>query len=409
MRTSWLAAAGVALALAAWMASGLLAGDEGPEGNGGGDDADGPAAGQGPAPMRVEVAIAEPRPERRTLTLRGELVAARTATLRAETTAAVAALPVRRGDRVAEGAPLVRLDAGAREADLAAARAQLRSARAEREAAESLGASGLQSRLRSEQAIAAASLAEAEVGRLEAELDRTVVRAPFAGLVEALPLEVGELVQPGEPVATLVDDSAFDAVASAPQQSAAELVPGRAVEIRPITGGTLAGTLSWVSTVADPATRSFRVEARVDDAAASPGAGLPGGRLASGTSATLVVPLEEVDALFLSPSTLALGPDGELGVKALDAEDRVTFRPVELLRTSLDGAWVTGVAAGTRIVTLGQGFVGVGERVIPSPATTGAGPRGEGADPGGDGAAPARAPEPTSEPTTGAATGTGPG
>ena len=365
MRTSWLAAAGVALALALWMGSGLLVGDDDPADGADGTDASTAAA--GPAPMRVEVAVAEPRPERRTLTLRGEIVAARTATLRAETAAAVAALPVRRGDRVAADAPLVRLDPGAREPDLAAARAQLRSALAEREAAESLGASGLQSRLRSEQAIAAAALAEAEVGRLEAELARTVVRAPFAGLVEMLPVEVGELVQPGEPVATLLDDSAFDAVASAPQQSAAELVPGREVEIVPIVGDALAGTLSWVSKVADPATRSFRIEARVD------GAGADG--LASGTSATIVIPLEEVEALFLSPSTLALGPDGELGVKALDAEDRVRFLPVEIVRTSLDGAWVTGVAAGTRIVTLGQGFVGVGERVIPSPATTGAGPR----------------------------------
>ena len=368
MRTSWLAAAGVALALALWMASGLLVGDDapdgGPEGVAGEGGPDGAVAGAGPAPMRVEVRIAEPRPERRTLTLRGELRAARTVELRAKVSGTVVALPVGRGDRVAAGDPLVRLDPGAREAELAAARARLESARAEREAAESLGASGLQSRLRARQAVAAATGAEAEVGRLEAELADTVVRAPHPGLVEALPVEVGELVQPGEPVATLVDDSAFDAVARAPQGSAAELVPGRTVEIEPIGGGTLSGTLAWVSRVADPETRGVEVEARLDGPGGAPGAGL-----VSGTSATLVIPLEEVEALFLSPSTLALGPDGELGVKALDAEDRVRFRPVELLRTSLDGAWVTGIEAGERIVTLGQGFVGVGERVIPSPAT----------------------------------------
>ena len=371
MRTSWLAAAGVALALALWMASGLLVGDDapdgGPEGVAGEGGPDGAVAGAGPAPMRVEVRIAEPRPERRTLTLRGELRAARTVELRAKVSGTVVALPVGRGDRVAAGDPLVRLDPGAREAELAAARARLESARAEREAAESLGASGLQSRLRARQAVAAATGAEAEVGRLEAELADTVVRAPHPGLVEALPVEVGELVQPGEPVATLVDDSAFDAVARAPQGSAAELVPGRPVEIEPIGGGTLSGTLAWVSRVADPETRGVEVEARLDDPVGN-GAGAGAG-LVSGTSATLVIPREEVEALFLSPSTLALGPDGELGVKALDAEDRVRFRPVELLRTSLDGAWVTGIEAGERIVTLGQGFVGVGERVIPSPAT----------------------------------------
>ena len=363
MKTSWLAAAGVTIALAAWMASGLLRGDDADgDGDGGADDPVAIAGGDapGPAPVRVEVTVAEPAPERRTVTLRGELAAARTLTLRARTAGPVAELPVARGMRVEADAPLVRLDAGTRGARLAAARAQLASAVAEREAAESLGRSGLQSRLRAEQAIAAASLARAEVDRLEEDLDDTVIRAPFAGLVEALPVELGALVERGEPVATLVDDSAFDVAARAAQQVAARLEPGRRVEVALITGETLRGTLAWVASVADPATRSFEIEARIEN---------PGTALAAGVSATLTVPLETVEALFLSPSTLTLGEGGELGVKALDAEDRVVFRPVELLSTSLDGAWVTGIESGERIVTLGQGFVGVGERVLPSPAS----------------------------------------
>ena len=352
MKTSWLAAAGVALALALWMASGLLGDDDAPDGA-----AAGASEGDERSPMRVEVLRAEPAPERRTVTLRGQLEAVRTVTVRAETSGTVEALPVARGGRVAAGAPLARLDAGTREAELAGARAQLASAVAEREAAESLGRRGLQSQMASEQAVATESVARAEVERLERDLGNTRVRAPFAALLESLPVEIGQLVERGEPIATLVDDSAFVVTARAAQQNVRELEPGQAAEVTTIDGETYPATLAWVSSVADAGTRSFAVEARVESGA---------GPLASGVSATLVVPVEEVEAVFLSPSTFTLGEAGELGVKVLDEEERVRFLPVSLLRTSLEGAWVTGVPTGTRIVTLGQGFVGEGERVIAS-------------------------------------------
>ncbi len=348
MKTSWLAAAGVTVALALWMASGLMAGNE--------TDAT-IAAAEGPTPMRVEVVVAEPSARERTLILRGQLAAARTVELRAQTAGTVAELHVARGDRVAANAPVARLDAGVREAQLSAARAQLASARASRNAAQSLGRSGLQSQLQTERAVADASLAQAEVDLLEKDLADTTVRAPFAGLVEEVPLELGQLVERGDHVATLVDDSAFEVTARVAQQVAARLRPGQSVGVELITGERLTARLTWISSVADPATRSFEIEARIDT---------DRNDLASGTSATLSVPVETVEALFLSPSTLALGSDGELGVKALDAEDRVTFIDVELMSTSLDGAWVTGIEPGTRIVTLGQGFVGTGERVLVS-------------------------------------------
>lgn len=349
MKTSWLAAAGVTLALALWMASGLLGNDDASD--------EGAAATEERDPMRVEVVLAEPEPERRTVTLRGQLEALRTVTVRAETSGTVEALPEPRGARVAAGAPLARLDAGTREAQLAGARAQLASAVAERAAAESLGQRGLQSQMESEKAVAAERIARAEVERLERDLENTVVRAPFAGLLESLPVEIGQLVERGDPIATVVDDSAFLVTARAAQQIVAELAPGLPVEVTTITGETLDATLSWVSSMADPETRSFALEARVEDADVA---------LASGVSATLEIPVEEVEALFLSPSTFTLGEAGELGVKVLDEEDRVRFLPVSLLSTSLDGAWVTGVPAGARVVTLGQGFVGEGERVLAS-------------------------------------------
>ena len=89
----------------------------------------------------------------------------------------------------------------------------------------------------------------------------------------------------------------------------------------------------------------------------------PSNSIAAGVSATLSIPVEEVEATFITPSALSLGDNGTLGVKVLDDNDRVLFTPIELVSTTLDGAWVTGIPNQSRVVTLGQGFVNVGEKV----------------------------------------------
>lgn len=360
MKTSWLAAAGVTLLLVLWMASGLLGDDEsGSEGTLSGSSAETTDATQGSEArtMRVDVMVAEPVQEQRSLVLRGEITAARIVSLRAETAGRVTELPVERGTRVVAGSSLAQLDPGVRSALLESARAQLSSARAEQRAAESLGSRGMQSQLQTEQAAAAAKLASSEVDRLELDLANTQILAPFDGVVEQLPLEIGQLVERGDTVATLVDDSSFKVTARAAQKVAAELKAGQPVTVTLITGQELQAELSWVSSVADAATRSFEVEAVIDN---------PGVLLSTGVSATLGVPVERVEAIFLSPSTFTLSEDGDLGVKIVDENERVAFLPVTVLRTSLDGAWVSGIEAGARIITLGQGFVSPGEQVIVS-------------------------------------------
>jgi len=348
---SWQAAALVTLVLALWMASGLLRDEAAVEPNASATAAD------EPQPPLVEVVLAASEPRQRTVVLRGEIGALRTVELRAETSGRVLDLPVTRGERVAAGAPLARLDTGVRPALLAAAQARLTSAEAERTAAQSLSRRGLQAQLQTDQALAEASLAQAELDRLQREIADATVRAPFDALLERLPLEIGQLVERGDPVAMLVDDSAFEATANASQRIAQDLAVGQPVALELLDGRTLSGTLSWISAMADTATRSFAIEARLD-ASAEP--------LAAGVSATLTVPVQTVQAMYLSPSTLTLNGNGVLGIKALDADERARFVPIELLSTSLDGAWVTGIADGTRIITLGQGFVAEGERVRPS-------------------------------------------
>ena len=344
MNKSWLAAGTVVIVLSVWMATGLLQSDDTVLAD---EDKSDPL-------MTVEVQTVELQEMARKIALQGELAPVQYLLLKAETSGKVDKLLVDKGSRVSRGDALVQLDLGSRLNMLAEASARVKSARSEQEAAETLQRQRLQSKVQSEQAEAALESALAQLRNIELDINRTTIAAPFDALVNDLPVERGELIERGDVVAELVDNSAFDVTAQAAQQAVSTLQIGQPVSVELITGESLPGKLTYISSIADPQTRSFRVEARVDN---------PDAAFAAGISATLTIPVEQVEATFITPSALSLGDDGELGVKAVDADNRVLFLPIQLVSTSIEGAWVSGIPAGTRIITLGQGFVGLGEQV----------------------------------------------
>ncbi|MEM9639538.1 MAG: efflux RND transporter periplasmic adaptor subunit, partial [Pseudomonadota bacterium] len=178
--------------------------------------------------------------------LRGQTEAARTVDVRAETSAVVASAPLRKGTRVETGEALCRLDEGTRGTALAQVRAQLDEARARvpesqarlaqslaqlEEARINLNASsklsegGFASTTRvanTEAALATAEAgvesaraglqaaqsgiqsAQAAVATAEKEIERLIIRAPFAGLLESDTAELGSLLQPGSLCATVI-------------------------------------------------------------------------------------------------------------------------------------------------------------------------------------------------------------
>lgn len=335
----------VVIALCVWMASGLLF--KQPEAIAEEQDTEDTL-------MVVEAQTLELETMNREVTLQGSLEPVRHLLIKAETSGNVQEHAIEKGSRVIQGATLLTLDRGGRDNQLAEAAARVRSARSEQAAAKSLRQQRLQSQVQLEQADAALESALAQLATIELDIERTTITAPFAGVVNDLPIDPGELANRGDIVAELVDDSQFVVTARASQQSLASLALGQPLTVKLITGENLSGKLTYISSIADPQTRSFAIEALIDNVA---------GATAAGVSASISIPVEQVEATFLSPSAISLGDDGELGVKAVDDNGEVFYLPVAVVSTSLDGAWVTGIPAGTRVITLGQGFVNVGERV----------------------------------------------
>lgn len=198
-----------------------------------------------PEPLALQVAEVQRGSVEATVanTRAGTVEAERRAKLAPTTSGSVAVLPVRRGDRVEQGQLLLELWNADLQAELAVAQARVKAAEArasqtcvqaqsaQREAARlqrlrdqgSASAEATDRALAESDAMAAAcraarsdsDIAERSVDTVRAQLERTRLVAPFAGVVAEINGELGEVVTPSPPgiptppAIDLIDDSAM--------------------------------------------------------------------------------------------------------------------------------------------------------------------------------------------------------
>ena len=295
----------------------------------------------------------------RQLTLQGRTEADRHVKLSAETPGTIAKLNVEKGTRVKTGDVICTLDMGARRAQLDEAMALQASRQIEYEAAETLVDKGhvSKSQLAAAKASYDAAVALAKMRRVE--LQRTQIRAPFDGIIDRMPFEVGDFLPIGGLCATLIDKDPLVVVTYVSEQQVNFVEPGARVNIALATGDTVDGVVRYVAESPDSGTRAFEVEIEIAN---------PDGRLHDGVSAQARITTGEISASLIPQSTFTLNDDGIIGVRVV-RDAVVHFIPIEILTDSSAGAWVTGLNDGDDLIVVGQDFVRSGEKVnaIPEP------------------------------------------
>ncbi len=348
MKRSLLIACALALAVGAWLASGFFAadGDSGPNGR-----ATAPDSPPLPA-VQVRTLVAERHT--RVLSLFGRTEALRTVNIGAETTGRVVEQTVAKGSWVEEGAVILRLGLDDREARLRAAEALVKQRTMEYEAARKLLQSGFQSEVRKTEQQALLELARAGLEAARLDIERTAVRAPFRGIVDRFLVEVGDYVDVHQPLVEFVDLDPILVVAEVSERDVGNIRVGRGATVRLVTGDHLEGKVRYVASTANAGTRTFRVEIEIANA---------DGRIPDGLTAEVRLPLGEMLAHLVTPAILTLDDAGVLGVKTIDDNDVVAFRPVRIIDDTVDGMWLAGLPERVRLITLGQEFVRDGQRV----------------------------------------------
>lgn len=289
----------------------------------------------------------------------GDVEPAARAVLRAETVARVVSVAVKAGARVEANAELVRFEDKTLAAAASAARVTRDSAERDLATAEAMAKKGIITEQALLQARSARDLARANAQVAEANLARTHVRAPFAGLIARLPVQEGDSVVVGAIVAEVVDDTrlfvraAFDEVdvvrIDVGQRAIVRLdaypdlaLPAAVERVDPVVGGdTVSGIGSESLPIAGKKDRTVGVRVALEKSEA---------RVLVGMSADVEVVLETRRDVLRVPTAAIFRDEGETFAWVL-AKGRLSRRKV----STGEANWETqeilgGLAEGDRVV-----------------------------------------------------------
>jgi membrane fusion protein, multidrug efflux system len=352
MKGSRITAIGLVAATGLWIASGHFLPHESAESRAA------IRAGEGEAkkPFRVAVTRTSLGPHSRKLTISGRTEADKRVTLTARTGGVLTELKVKRGTWVKQGDVIAILSDEARESQVAQAKSLVVQRTAELEAKRRLIMTGAMPKLDLVNLEAQLESAKAGLAAAEAERERGVVRAPWAGVVSDLTVEVGKAAFSfaGADILTLVSLDPMLAVVEVSERKLDGIKIGDMAEVRLVTGATAAGKVRFVSKTASQTTRTYRVEVELPNS---------DGAIPDGITAEVSLPLAPLPATRVPRSALTISSSGDVGVRTVNAENIVGFVPVSIIEDEQTTMWVGGIADEARVIVQGQDFVREGQVV----------------------------------------------
>ncbi len=302
----------------------------------------------------VEVVASRSGNQSNILELFGRTEAEKTVEISAEIESRVAERPVDKGSFVRKGDVILRLATEDRKARYEEAKAALEMARVTHDAASRLAQKNFRSPVSLAEAKAELEAAKAAVAAAELELSHTTIRAPSDGILDAIPVEIGEVVSPGTVLARLIDLNPTLVVGHIAEKDRTAVSVGDTANVHLVTGPTLTGRVRYIARVADPQTRSFRVEVEIpnDD-----------GRISEGLTADLGIMVGTIQAHRIPRAALTLSDEGQIGVKIVADDGTIRFLSGEFLREDGSDVLVAGLPESMNLVVDGQETVLDGQPV----------------------------------------------
>lgn len=312
-------------------------------------------------PSPVVVTQVVNRQVARQVTLVGSVEAMKTSIVAAEVGGVVAAFPAEEGRRVKKGDLLVRLKSRELELELKGRVAERERIQANLENAQkelarvtrlretnSLPQRSYDDALYSYKALAQALLAaESQIDTLTYRIEQKTVRAPFDGFVAAEHTQVGQWVQPGGPVVTLVDVARVRVTVDVPERYAVQLLPGARVQvaITSLPQTQRQGTLDTILPQGNATTRTFPVRVILDN---------PDFVIRAGMEAVATFDLaDRIDALMVPKDAVVTAGDSSLVYRVADGKAFPV--PVQVQGYYDGSAAVTGeLTAGEKVVIRGN-------------------------------------------------------
>lgn len=349
----------VLIAAGAWVATGefsAVGSQEARAGEAGANETAAPVADADVvAPVRTVAAVNPVFADHaREIRIAGATEAGKSAVLAAKTDGIVDQLGVAQGDEISADSLVLRLDGADFAASVATAIASVAQATQELDVGEKLFARGSLAELELTTRRSAKAAADAVLQQAQSAEDRLLLKAPFAGTVDSVDVELGEWVQTGTPIATVLSLDPIIVKAEVSERDLAFVSVGGEARVQLANQPEMQGTIRHVAKQASVGTRTFAVEVDLPN---------PDRKIGAGMTAEVRLFAAPVPAVIVPRSVITISEEGLIGLRVVGPDNIAEFAPVTLLDDTQAGMVVTGVPEGMKIIVAGQDLVRNGETV----------------------------------------------
>ena len=308
-----------------------------------------------PPPEAVTTVVAQQEQWPQTLAAIGTLAAVQGVTVSADLPGTVDRIEFDSGRAVRAGDVLAVLDTRQEQAQLAAIDARRELAQLTLARVQELLKEKVISKAEFDRATAEAQQTDAQLGEINAVIQRKTIRAPFSGVLGIRQVNLGQYLAGGDPLVTLQSLNPIYVNFGVPQQSAGQVPAGRQVRItsESIGGVEWSGRVTALDAMVDEATRNIQVQATLANA---------DGKLRPGMFVQVEVVLGAGERVIVLPaSAINYAPYGDsvFIVGDIKTEDGRTYRGVrqQLVKVGRSRgdqvAVLSGIQAGDEVVSSG--------------------------------------------------------
>lgn len=206
----------------------------------------------------------------------------------------------------------------------------------------------------------AAEQSAATLAGLEERLSRTVVRAPFTGILDERSVDVGTMVGPGDALGRLVDLDPVKVFAGVPERYAPDVAVGAPalMSFEALGSDVYSSTIRYVGAAINPRSRTFPIEVQLPNG---------DGAIKPEMVANMSITRQQVEGAIVVPQDALVRV--EQGYVAFVVVERggvtvAEVRDVELGPSRRNLVVVeAGLAAGEQLIVVGQKSVSDGDRV----------------------------------------------
>ena len=302
---AWRAAVAALVAVALVTACGGDGGEAGPGGGGGMGE---------PPPMPVDVALAVTDTVQEEIRATGQIESVQSIELQPEVSGRLASIPATEGREVRRGAHLFKVDDTELQAQVARLEAQVDLAEQALARTRDLLERNASSQADLEQAEATARGARAELLLQQTRLDRTVVKAPFSGVVGERLVSVGDYVTPQTKLTTLQTVNPQRAAFQVPERHAEVLKVGQEVmfDVASMSGQSYTGVVDFVDPRVQRPGRTIMVKAQVsnEDRSLKPGMFIEARLVVAVRPGAVVIPEDAILPLSGADYVWVVTPEG---------------------------------------------------------------------------------------------------